>query len=104
MATRIGINGFGRIGRLALRAGWNFPEIEFVHVNEIGGDGRTSAHLLFFDSVHGRWNRPLQGEVDNLVIDGKAVSHTSHKDFSAVPWRELGVEMVLESSGKFRKP
>ena len=68
MATRIGINGFGRMGRLAFRAGWGNPDIEFVHLNEIGGDGVTSAHLLFFDSVHGRWNREVRGEKDNLVI------------------------------------
>jgi glyceraldehyde 3-phosphate dehydrogenase len=104
MAIRIGINGFGRIGRLAFRAGWAWPEIEFVHLNEIGGDGATSAHLLYFDSVHGRWNREVRGETDKLIIDGKAVSHTSHKDFSNVPWGDLGVDIVLESSGKFRTP
>lgn len=102
MATRIGINGFGRMGRLAFRAGWGNPDIEFVHLNEIGGDGVTSAHLLYFDSVHGRWNRDVRGEKDNLFLDGKTISHSSQKDYSAVPWRELGVDIVLESSGKFR--
>src|SRR5205809_1801921 len=102
MATRIGINGFGRMGRLALRAGWGSPEIEFAHINEIGGDGTTSAHLLFFDSVHGRWNREVRGEPDKLIIDGKGVSHSSQKDYAQVPWRDLGVDIVLESSGKFR--
>jgi glyceraldehyde 3-phosphate dehydrogenase len=102
MAIRIGINGFGRMGRLALRAGWGCPEIEFAHINEIGGDGTTSAHLLYFDSVHGRWNREVRGEADNLLIEGKAISHSSLKDFTAVPWKEKGVDIVLESSGKFR--
>ena len=102
MAIRIGINGFGRIGRLALRAGWGGPEIEFAHINEIGGDGTTSAHLLYFDSVHGRWNREVRGESDSLFIDGKIVSHSSHKDFTAVPWGGKGIDIVLESSGKFR--
>src|SRR5881394_1615288 len=102
MATRIGINGFGRMGRLALRAGWGSPEIEFAHINEIGGDGTTSAHLLYFDSVHGRWNREVRGEADKIAIDGKALGHSSHKDFTAVPWREKGIDIVLESSGKFR--
>src|SRR5688500_12328699 len=102
MATRIGINGFGRMGRLALRAGWGAPEIEFVHINEIGGDGTVSAHLLYFDSVHGRWNREVRGEKDRIVVDGKPVSHSSQKDFTAVPWQDLGVDIVLESSGKFR--
>ncbi len=104
MAIRIGINGFGRMGRLAFRAGWAWPEIEFVHLNEIGGDGVTSAHLLYFDSVHGRWSREVSGEADKLIIEGKTVGHTSHKDFSNVPWGDLGVDIVLESSGKFRTP
>jgi len=100
--ARVGINGFGRMGRLAFRAGWDWPDMEFVHLNEIGGDGATSAHLLYFDSVHGRWNRHVRGEKDKVIVDGKTVSHSSHKDFSAVPWRELGVDIVLESSGQFR--
>ena len=104
MATRIGINGFGRMGRLAFRAGWGGPDIEFVHLNEIGGDGRTSAHLLHFDSVHGRWNREVHGEADRLVIEGRTIGHSSEKDFTAVPWQDLGVDIVLEASGKFRKP
>jgi glyceraldehyde 3-phosphate dehydrogenase len=90
------------MGRLAFRAAWGSPEIEFAHINEIGGDGATSAHLLYFDSVHGRWNREVRGEPDRIVLDGKAVSHSSQKDFTAVPWKEKGVEIVLESSGKFR--
>lgn len=102
MAIRVGINGFGRMGRLAFRAGWNCPEIEFVHLNEIGGDGKTSAHLLYFDSIHGRWNREVQGEADKIVIEGKRISHSSQKDYMQVPWRDLGVDIVLESSGKFR--
>ena len=102
MATRIGINGFGRMGRLAFRAGWGNPDIEFVHLNEIGGDGASSAHLLYFDSVHGRWNRQVRGEKDKLIIEDKSISHSSQKDFTAVPWRDLGVDIVLESSGKFR--
>src|SRR5215203_5334454 len=55
-------------------------EIEFVHLNEVGGDGTTSAHLLYFDSVHGRWNREVRGEADKVIVEGKSVSHTSHKD------------------------
>jgi glyceraldehyde 3-phosphate dehydrogenase len=102
VATRIGINGFGRMGRLALRAGWGNPDIEFVHLNETGGDGTTSAHLLYFDSLHGRWNREVRGHKDKLVIDGRTVTHSRQKNFADVPWRDLGVDIVLESSGKFR--
>ncbi len=104
MKKRIGINGFGRIGRLALRAGWDFPEIEFVHINETGGDGLVSAHLLEFDSVHGKWQRDIRGEVDRVVIEGKTLGHTSEEDFSKVPWSEFGVDIVLEASGQFRSP
>ena len=104
MKARVGINGFGRMGRLALRAGWEFPEIEFVHLNETGCDGVVSAHLLEFDSVHGRWSRDIRGESDQVVIEGKALGHTSEKDFSEVPWGDLGVDIVLEASGRFRKP
>ncbi|RYD85193.1 MAG: ArsJ-associated glyceraldehyde-3-phosphate dehydrogenase [Verrucomicrobiaceae bacterium] len=104
MATRIGINGFGRMGRLAFRAGWDFPELEFVHINETGGDGTTSAHLLYFDSVHGRWNRETAGEADHFTVEGHRIGHTSHKDFSQVPWGDLGIDIVLEASGKFRTP
>jgi glyceraldehyde 3-phosphate dehydrogenase len=104
MATRIGINGFGRMGRLAFRAGWDFPELEFVHLNEIGGDGVTSAHLLEFDSVHGRWSREISGSADQVLVDGCPIRHSSHQDFSRVPWGDLGIDIVLEASGKFRTP
>lgn len=104
MKRRIGINGFGRMGRLALRAGWEFPELEFVHINEIGGDGIVSAHLAEFDSIHGRWNRGIRGEADKVIIDGQTLGHTSESDFTNVPWGDLGVDIVLEASGKFRTP
>lgn len=104
MATRIAINGFGRIGRLALRAGWTFSELEFVHINETGGDGITSAHLLHFDSVHGRWHHEVDGQADSFSIEDRTLSHSSHKNVAEVPWEDLGVDIVLESSGKFRKP
>lgn len=104
MAIRIGINGFGRMGRLALRAGWDFKEIEFVHINELAGDGVTSAHLLEFDSVHGRWQHEIHSEPARMSIDGKTLSHTSEADFKKVPWSDIGVDLVLEASGKFRTP
>jgi glyceraldehyde 3-phosphate dehydrogenase len=70
MANRIAINGLGRIGRLALRAGWDREDLQFVHVNEPNGGAETAAHLLSFDSVHGRWGRAAHGEPDTLTIDG----------------------------------
>src|SRR5688572_6277764 len=77
MRTRIGINGFGRMGRLALRAAWAWPELEFVHVNEIKGGPETAAHLLEFDSVHGRWDRPIAVQGGALVVDGKKVGFSA---------------------------
>jgi glyceraldehyde 3-phosphate dehydrogenase len=101
-ATRIGINGFGRMGRLALRAGWGRPGIEFVHVNEPAGDAATAAHLLTFDSVHGRWDAGHHGEANELVIAGTALSYSRSSDPAQIPWGELGVDVVLECSGKFK--
>jgi glyceraldehyde 3-phosphate dehydrogenase len=102
MGTRIGINGFGRIGRLALRAAWGRDELTFAHINELKGDAATSAHLLTFDSVHGRWGRDVRGTGETLTIDGAAIGHSQHAQPGDVPWAERGVEIVLECSGKFR--
>ncbi|GIV89807.1 MAG: glyceraldehyde-3-phosphate dehydrogenase [Chloroflexus sp.] len=102
MAVRVGINGFGRIGRLALRAAWGWPELEFAHINEIGGDTAVAAHLLTFDSVHGRWPHEVHGEGDRLVVDDHAIGYSQIKDPAAVPWAAAGVEIVLEATGKFR--
>ena len=68
MTIRVGINGFGRIGRLALRAAWGWSDIEFVHINEIKGGAVTSAHLLKFDSVHGRWAPDVAAKEDKILI------------------------------------
>ncbi|QPN65639.1 ArsJ-associated glyceraldehyde-3-phosphate dehydrogenase [Synechococcus sp. CBW1006] len=100
----IGINGFGRIGRLVFRALWGRPGIELVHVNDSGGDAHTAAHLLAFDSVHGRWQQTVQGNTSGFLVGGREVRYTQEKDPTAVPWREAGVEMVLECSGKIKTP
>jgi glyceraldehyde 3-phosphate dehydrogenase len=102
MGARIGINGFGRMGRLALRAAWGWPELEFAHVNEPGGDAATAAHLLAFDSVHGRWGEAAEGGDGALSIGGASVGYTGATGPGEVPWGELGVEIVLECSGRFR--
>lgn len=104
MTVRIGINGFGRIGRLALRAGWSRSDMMFMHVNEIAGDTTTAAHLLEFDSVHGRWPHAIAADGAHLSVEGRPISYSSHKDPGAVPWAEAGVEIVLECTGKFRTP
>ncbi len=102
MATRIGINGFGRMGRLALRAAWGWPEFEFAHINELNGDAATAAHLLTFDSVHGRWDREPAGQADALVIEQQTITYSQHAAPGDVPWAHAGVDVVLECSGKFR--
>jgi glyceraldehyde 3-phosphate dehydrogenase len=101
---RIGINGFGRIGRLVFRALWGRPGIELVHVNDVAGDANTAAHLLAFDSVHGRWSQQVQGHGGGFAVDGQPVGYSQESEPCAVPWREAGVQMVLECSGKFKTP
>jgi len=100
MKTKIAINGFGRMGRLALRAGWNHPELEFVHVNEIKGGVKTAAHLLEFDSVHGRWPHEVSSSEQEIIIDDKHISFSEAATPSDYDWS--GADIVLECTGKFR--
>ena len=100
----IGINGFGRIGRLVFRALWGRPGITIVHINDCGGDAATAAHLLQFDSVHGRWDQECQGAGDRLQVGSHSLGYSQESDPVAVPWKLAGVEMVLECSGKFKTP
>jgi glyceraldehyde 3-phosphate dehydrogenase len=102
MAVRIGINGFGRMGRLALRAGWGRSDLDFVHINEVEGGPSAAAHLLTFDSVHGRWNHVVDARDEQLHIDGRSLTFSAAKTPAEVPWAERDVEVVLECSGKFR--
>ncbi|MFO0030965.1 MAG: ArsJ-associated glyceraldehyde-3-phosphate dehydrogenase [Cyanobacteriota bacterium] len=101
---RIGINGFGRIGRLVFRALWGRPGIELVHVNDNGGDAATAAHLLAFDSVHGRWPQAMQSNHRGFFVAGQGISYSQESDPTAVPWRAAGVELLLECSGRFKTP
>lgn len=102
MTIRIGINGFGRMGRLTLRAAWDNPDFQFVQINDPAGDAATFAHLLNFDSVHGRWDREIRADADALVIEGRRIPVAGNKDIAATDWS--GCDVVIESSGKFRKP
>ena len=104
MSARVGINGFGRIGRLALRAAWDRPELDFVHVNELQGNAETAAHLLTFDSVHGRWSEDVHGDGGTLMVNGSTIGYSAAAEPGDVPWGELGVEIVLECTGRFRTP
>ena len=100
MTIKIGINGFGRIGRLALRAAWAWPEFEFVHINDPAGDAETHAHLLNFDSVHGRWGHEACAVDGAIVIDGKRISVSHNKAIADTDWR--GCDVVIEASGKMK--
>ena len=99
---RIGINGFGRIGRLVLRALWGRPGIEIVHVNDCAGDAVAAAHLLQFDSVHGRWQHEVRPDSMGFLVEDKPVRYSSESDPTNASWSDSGVEMLLECSGKFK--
>ncbi|MDM9554049.1 MULTISPECIES: ArsJ-associated glyceraldehyde-3-phosphate dehydrogenase [Pseudomonas] len=100
MAIKVGINGFGRIGRLALRASWDWPEFEFVQINDPAGDAETHAHLINFDSIHGRWHREARAEGDAVVIEGKRIKVTANKTIADTDWS--GCDLVIEASGKMK--
>ena len=102
MPLRIGINGFGRMGRLALRAGWGRPDLAFVHINEIAGDASTAAHLLNFDSVHGKWQNTADASDHAISIDAQSIPVSAWAQPGDVQWADQGVDVVLECSGKFR--
>jgi glyceraldehyde 3-phosphate dehydrogenase len=102
MPTRIGINGFGRMGRLALRAGWERSDLQFVLINEVAGSPETAAHLLTFDSVHGRWDRSVEARDGGIAIDGRRLGFSAAARPAEVPWSKYHVDVVLECSGKFR--
>ncbi|HEY3197683.1 MAG TPA: type I glyceraldehyde-3-phosphate dehydrogenase [Nitrospirales bacterium] len=97
---RIGINGFGRIGRNVLRASLGDPALEFVAINDLT-DARTLAHLLKYDSVHGQLSASVEAKEDQLVIDGKPIKILAQKDPKDLPWRDLRVDYVIESTGRF---
>ncbi len=102
MGVRVGINGFGRIGRNVLRAAMKTKQtaVDFVAVNDIT-DPKTLAHLLKYDSVHGRFPGTVEVAADGLVVNGKPIKVTAIREPEQLPWRELGVELVLESTGRF---
>lgn len=102
MTIKIAINGFGRMGRLAFRTAWSWPEFEIVHINENAGDAATAAHLLNFDSVHGRWEHVADSDNNKLTINGQSISYSQNTALEDTPWHELGVDIVVECTGKFK--
>jgi glyceraldehyde 3-phosphate dehydrogenase len=101
MPIRIGINGFGRIGRLVFKAAYKDPNFEFVGINDLT-DARTLAHLLKYDSVHGRFPGQVSHDETNLIVDGKKIPITALKDPAELPWGKLNAQVVVESTGVFR--
>ncbi|RMF46740.1 MAG: type I glyceraldehyde-3-phosphate dehydrogenase [Deltaproteobacteria bacterium] len=102
MPAKIAINGFGRIGRNVLRAGIDNPNLEFVAINDLT-DPATLAHLLKYDSVHGRFERDIRVEGDDIRIDNRTIRVCSERDPAALPWQQLGIDIVIESTGLFTK-
>ncbi len=100
MATRVAINGFGRIGRAFVRQTWNNPEVEIVAINDLGSV-ENLAYLLQFDTVYGRAPFTVTAKEGSLVIDGKTVRFLSEKDPSLLPWKDIGVDVVVEATGFF---
>jgi len=102
MAIRVGINGFGRIGRNMLRASWNDPDIEYVAVNDIT-DAKTLAHLLKYDSILGTFKENVQAAEDGILINGKKIRVLAEKEVGKLPWKDLGISVVVESTGRYTK-
>ncbi|WP_141432633.1 type I glyceraldehyde-3-phosphate dehydrogenase [Bacillus sp. 03113] len=100
MAVKIGINGFGRIGRNVFRAALNNPNVEVVAVNDLT-DAKTLAHLLKYDSVHGKLDAEVSVNGNNIVVDGKEIIVKAERDPAQLGWGEVGVEIVVESTGRF---
>jgi len=102
MTIRVAINGLGRMGRLGFRAGWNNPAYEIVHVNEISGNSAAMAHLLEFDSVHGRWDLEINSDKNSIIVEGKHISYSSEADPANINWSDIGIDLLIECTGKFK--
>jgi len=102
MSIKVAINGFGRIGRLVFKAAFQDEDIEFVAINDLT-DSKTLAHLLKYDSVHGKLDVEVKAVEDGMLVDGKLIKVLAEREPSQLPWKELGVELVVESTGRFTK-
>ena len=100
MAIKVGINGFGRIGRNVLRASLKDPNLEFVAVNDLT-DPKTLAHLLKYDSILGNLANKISAGADSITVDGKSLKVFKEKDPAALAWESVGAQVVIESTGKF---
>ena len=102
VARRVAINGFGRMGRLGVRAGLDRPDFDIVAVNEVAGDAATAAHLLEFDSVHGRWDRPVTADATAIRIGDSPIGFSSEKAIPDLAWTGDDVDIVIECTGRHR--
>ncbi len=102
MSVKIGINGFGRIGRLVFRVAMERKDLDVLQINDLT-DAKTLAHLLKYDSIHGTYDKEIKVDGDSIVVDGKKIKVSAEKDPAALPWKQLGVDIVVESTGVFRK-
>ncbi len=100
MSLRVAINGFGRIGRNVLRCAFAHPGLEIVAINDLG-DAPTLAHLLKYDSVHGPFRHTVEAKTDSLLVDGQSIHITRKTSPEDLPWRELSIDVVIESTGRF---
>ena len=100
MAIRVGINGFGRIGRNFFRASLGDPDIQFAGINDLT-DSKTLSHLLAFDSVHGRFQGTVEAGDDHLLVNDQRISVFAERDPKELPWKTLGVDVVIEATGRF---
>ena len=100
MTIKIGINGFGRMGRLSMRAAFDWDDIEIIQINDPAGNAETLAHLMMFDSVHGRWHHDVNHENNAIVINGKAIPCTQNKATQDTDWS--GCDVIIEASGKIK--
>lgn len=100
MTIKIGINGFGRMGRLAFRAAFDWPEVEFIHINDPAGDAATLAHLVNFDSIHGRWHHQVDAVNEQLIIADHAIGYSQNNTINETDWSQCDV--VIEASGKMK--
>ncbi|NVK74050.1 MAG: ArsJ-associated glyceraldehyde-3-phosphate dehydrogenase [Oceanospirillaceae bacterium] len=97
MTIKVGINGFGRMGRLSFRAAFDWEDVEFVKINDLKGDAATLAHLLNFDSIHGRWHNEARVEGNNIIVNGKSIACTQHSAIAETDWSQCDV--VIEATG-----
>ena len=104
MSIKVGINGFGRMGRLALRESWGCADFDVVHINEMAGDVYSAAHLLRFDSVHGEWDKAVSVENQQLIIEEQKIGYSQNQAIADTDWQAANVDLILDCTGAFKSP